>query len=67
MMSSVRRKKYALIWWIDCKKTDIIELSLINKNHRKVDAITSLNWVDTETSKTDKYDVRVLKIGCKYN
>lgn len=66
-MSAGRRKKYVLIWWVDCKKSDVIELSLINKNHRKVNAITSLNWMDDDRAKPKKYEIKVLKIGSKYN
>ena len=47
-----RRKKYALIWWIEDKQKDVIELSLIPKQSRKVDAVATLQWNDVKAKKT---------------
>lgn len=65
-MSPARKKKFALIWWITCKKSDIVELSVIPKKEQRVNNITSLHWVNTETRKKEKYQIKILKIGGKY-
>ena len=65
-MSTRRRKKFALIWWIKCKKSDVLELSMILMKDQQVNATTFLNWVNPETRKKEKYQIKLLKIGCKY-
>ncbi|XP_074101291.1 uncharacterized protein LOC141528907 [Cotesia typhae] len=64
-MSSSRKRKHALIWWMKCKKTNVVELSLIPKKFQQVNAITVLDWIDADTKRKEKYEIKVLKIGYK--
>ena len=61
-----RRKKYALVWWIEDKQKDVIELSLIPKKSREVDAVATLQWNDVKAKKTTQLKAKVLAISGKY-
>ena len=61
-----RRKKYALIWWIEYQQKDVIELSVIPKKSREVDAVATLQWNDVKAKKTTQLKAKVLAISGKY-
>lgn len=60
-----RVKKYALIWWIECAKKDVIPLTNIPKNDRKVNSTVNLKWVNNAAKTSRKYDAKILAIGGK--
>ncbi|KAK0078847.1 hypothetical protein PV326_009098 [Microctonus aethiopoides] len=58
-----RIKQFALIWWIECGKKDVIPLTNIPKKNRKVNNIINIKWVDNATKSSRKYDAKILAIG----
>ncbi|KAK0073260.1 hypothetical protein PV325_010000 [Microctonus aethiopoides] len=62
-----RVKKYALIWRIECAKKDVIPLTNIPKNDRKVNSTVNLKWVNDAAKTSRKYDAKILAIGDNHN
>lgn len=58
------KKKYALLWW-ENGDSDVIQLSCIPKNARKVGETTNLLWEDYTTNQKSKSVAKILKIGGK--
>ena len=62
---SKRVKKFALIWWMDDRKKDVIPLSMVPKKSQEVDTIATLKWNDVKSKKTFLLKARVLAISGK--
>ena len=60
-----RGKKFALIWWLDDRKKDVIQLSMIPKKNREVGCIAILKWNDIKMKKTIELKAKVLAISGK--
>ncbi|KAH0555416.1 hypothetical protein KQX54_018723 [Cotesia glomerata] len=64
-LNKVRKAKHALIWWIDTAQTDVVLLTKLPKECRKVDAERTVVWKNYQTKKTSKSKLKVLAIDCK--
>lgn len=57
-------KKYALVWWVNSKTSNVIALNAIPTKDRHVDSITKVLW--EENGKTTKIEAKVIAISSKY-
>ncbi|KAK0078390.1 hypothetical protein PV326_009382, partial [Microctonus aethiopoides] len=62
-MSSVCNFKFALIWWLECKKTGIISTGLLPKNHGGIGSTIKLMWENPANKKRRRYEARILALG----
>ncbi|XP_044578958.1 altered inheritance of mitochondria protein 44-like [Cotesia glomerata] len=53
-MNKTRRRKYALIWWIDSGETDVVPLLNIPKQHRQLHSEGTVVWKDHITKQSSK-------------
>lgn len=64
-MNKTRRRKYALIWWIDSGETDVVPLLNIPKQHRQLHSERTVVWKDHITKQSSKSKMKVLAIDCE--
>lgn len=64
-MAPTRKKKHALIWWMNTSFKDIVELRMFPKDKREVNAIAILNWVDHKTGAKTKSEAKILAVHRK--
>lgn len=65
-MAPGRKKKYALIWWVNSKYRDTIELSHFPQKQRKVNDIATRLWKNHKTGEKTTSQAKILAISGKY-
>ncbi|KAK0072089.1 hypothetical protein PV325_011908, partial [Microctonus aethiopoides] len=63
VMSDINVKKFALIWWLECKQTGIISTGLLPKNHGGIGSTIKLMWENPVNKKRRRYEARILALG----
>lgn len=61
-----RRKKFALIWWVDTAEKDVIPLLTFPTKQREVGCIAKLPWTDFKTGKTTHALAKIVFVGGTY-
>lgn len=57
--------KYALIFWIESKQSDVIDASKIPTSGKKVGAVTKLLWNDKTKNLSKYFDAKIVKMDGK--
>ena len=65
-MAPNRKKRYALIWWVNSEYRDTIELTHFPQKQRKINDIATLVWQNHKTGEKSKSQAKILAISGKY-
>lgn len=59
-------KKFALIFWIESKTTDVLPINKIPQKHRgEIGAVFGLKWASSGMKNPETYEAKLLAVGGK--